>query len=94
MKDRKDVLILTLNIDDELGLVEPFMKDNKYNFTVLPAQDYAANPGVYSIPRNWIVSVDGVLQLEGIGYGGEGEEWLKKAAGMIEKVKAGGEAKK
>ncbi len=94
MKDRKDVLVLTLNIDEELGLVEPFMKDNKYNFTVLPAQAYASNLGVYSIPRNWVVSVDGVLQLEGIGYGGEGEEWLKKVAGMIEKVKAGGEAKK
>jgi hypothetical protein len=49
---------------------------------------------VNSIPRNWVVSVDGVLQLEGIGYGGEGEEWIKKAAGMIEKVKTGGDAKK
>lgn len=94
MKDRKDVLILTLNIDEELGLVEPFMKDNKYNFTVLPAQSYATNLGVYSIPRNWVVSVDGVLQLEGIGYGGEGDEWLKKVTGMIEKVKSGGEVKK
>jgi len=94
MKDRKDVLVLTLNIDEELGLVAPFMKENKYNFTVIPAQAYAMGLNVYSIPRNWVVSVDGVLQLEGIGYGGEGEEWIKKAAGMIEKVKGGGEAKK
>jgi thiol-disulfide isomerase/thioredoxin len=89
MKDRKDVLILTLNIDEEIGLVEPFMKENKYSFTVIPAQAYADGLGVYSIPRNWVVSVDGVLAVEGIGFGGEGDEWMKKATEMIEKVKGG-----
>jgi thiol-disulfide isomerase/thioredoxin len=89
MKDRKDVLILTLNIDEEIGLVEPFMKENKYSFTVIPAQAYAQDLGVYSIPRNWVVSVDGVLTFEGMGFGGEGEEWVKKATEMIEKVKGG-----
>jgi thiol-disulfide isomerase/thioredoxin len=89
MKDRKDVLILTLNIDDELGLVDPFMKENKYSFTVIPAEAYAQGLGVYSIPRNWVVSVDGVLTFEGIGFGGDGDEWMKKAAEMIEKVKGG-----
>jgi thiol-disulfide isomerase/thioredoxin len=89
MKDRKDVLILTLNIDDELGLVDPFMKENKYSFTVIPAQAYAEGLGVYSIPRNWVVSVDGMLTFEGIGFGGEGDEWMKKATEMIEKVKGG-----
>jgi thiol-disulfide isomerase/thioredoxin len=89
MKDRKDVLILTLNIDEEIGLVEPFMKENKYSFTVIPAQAYAEGLSVYSIPRNWVVSVDGVLTLEGIGFGGEGDEWMKKATEMIEKVKGG-----
>jgi thiol-disulfide isomerase/thioredoxin len=89
MKDRKDVLILTLNIDEEIGLVEPFMKENKYSFTVIPAQAYADGLGVYSIPRNWVVSVDGVLTVEGIGFGGEGDEWMKKATEMIEKVRGG-----
>ena len=89
MKDRKDVLILTLNIDDEIGLVEPFMKENKYSFTVIPAQTYAQGLNVYSIPRNWVISSGGVLTFEGIGFGGEGDEWMKKAAEMIEKVKGG-----
>jgi thiol-disulfide isomerase/thioredoxin len=89
MKDRKDILILTLNIDDELGLVEPFMKENKYSFAVIPAQNYAQGLNVYSIPRNWVVSVDGVLTFEGIGFGGDGNDWMKKAAEMIEKVKSG-----
>lgn len=94
MKDRKDVLVLTLNTDFELGAVAPFMKEKKYTFTVIPAQEYVASQNVFSIPRNWVVSADGVLQLEGIGYGGEGEEWVKKAIGMIEKVKTAGAANK
>ncbi|HEX4947311.1 MAG TPA: redoxin family protein [Blastocatellia bacterium] len=89
MKDKKDVLVLTLNIDEELGMVEPFMKENKYTFPVLPAQAYAEGMGVFSIPRNWVVSVDGKLTFEGIGFGGDGEEWMKKAADMIQKVKDG-----
>ncbi len=88
MKENKEVLILTLNIDEELGLVEPFMKENKYNFPVIFGQAYAQNTmGVFSIPRNWVVSVDGKLTFEGIGFGGDGEDWMKKAQEMLQKLK-------
>jgi thiol-disulfide isomerase/thioredoxin len=87
LKDKKDVLVLTLNIDEEVGMVEPFMKENKYTFPVLLGQAYASGQGVNSIPRNWIVSLDGKVMFEGIGFGNDGEEWMKKAAQMIEKVK-------
>lgn len=87
MKDRKDVVILTLNIDDEVGLVEPFMKENKYNFPVLLGHAYAETQGVNSIPRNWVVAIDGKIMFEGIGFGNDGEGWMKKAAQVIEQVK-------
>ncbi len=87
MKENKDVLVLTLNIDEELGLVEPFMKENKYTFRVIFGQAYAESQGVYSIPRNWVVSADGKLMFEGIGFGNDGEEWMKKAMTTIQKVK-------
>jgi thiol-disulfide isomerase/thioredoxin len=92
LKDNKDVMVLTFNIDDELGLVEPFVKDKKYTFPVLPAQTFAQNQDVYSIPRNWIVNAEGRLQFEGIGFGADGEEWMKKAIDMIQKAKASKEA--
>ena len=88
-KDRKDVLILTLNIDDEVGKVQPFMKENKYSFPVLLGQAYADAQGVNSIPRNWVVAVDGKVMFEGVGFSNDGEEWMKKAAQAIEKVKGG-----
>lgn len=87
MKDKKDVLILTLNTDEEVGKVEPFMKENKYNFPVLLGQAYAEGQGVNSIPRNWIISSEGKIIFEGIGFGNDGEEWMKRATEMIEKVK-------
>ena len=87
MKDKKDVLVLTLNTDEEVGKVDPFMKENKYTFPVLLGQAYSEGQGVNSIPRNWIVSTDGKIMFEGIGFGNDGEEWMKKAIAMIEKVK-------
>lgn len=88
LKDRNDVVVLTLNTDEEVGKVEPFMKENKYTFPVLLGQAYADGYGVNSIPRNWVISADGKLVFEGIGFGGDGEEWLKNAVQMIEKVKS------
>ena len=87
MKDKNDVLILTFNIDDELGLVEPFMKENKYTFTVILGSDYASSQEVYGIPRNWIVGPGGAIKFDGLGFGGDGEGFLKKAIAAIEKAR-------
>lgn len=87
LKGRNDVVVLTLNTDEEVGKVEPFMKENKYSFPVLLGQAYADGIGVNSIPRNWVISADGKLMFEGIGFGGDGDEWMKKAVELIEKVK-------
>ena len=86
LKDRKDVVVLTLNTDEEVGMVEPFMKENKFNFPVLLGQAYADGQGVNSIPRNWVVSLDGKIAFEGIGFGGSGEDWMKKVTEMIDKA--------
>jgi thiol-disulfide isomerase/thioredoxin len=90
MKPNRDVLILTLNIDEQVGLVEPFMKAKKFSFPVLFGQEYAVSLGVYSIPRNWVVTVDGKLVFEGLGFSNDGEAWLKKAQEMIHKAKSDG----
>ena len=87
LKDRKDVIVLTFNTDEEVGKVEPFMKENKFTFPVLLGQAYADSQGINSIPRNWIISLDGKVMFEGIGFGGEGDEWIKKATQLLEKVK-------
>jgi thiol-disulfide isomerase/thioredoxin len=89
MKERKDTQVLTINMDEGLGLVEPFLKENKYTFTVIPAVEYAARENVSGIPRNWIINPEGTIVFDGIGFGGSGEEWIKKVTEMLEKARGG-----
>lgn len=91
IKDRQDVMLLTLNLDDNIGAVEPFLKENKYSFPVLLAKDMAESfLGMLSIPRNWVVDRTGVLRCEMIGFDMTGgEEWIKKMLDQVELVRAG-----
>ena len=58
-----------MNVDDELGLVEPFCKEKGFTFPVLPAYSFVNKvlDGI-SIPRNWILDKNGKWQWEMIGF--------------------------
>ena len=43
-KDRSDLALFTFNIDEELGLVEPFLKEHNYTFPVAPAYSFELLP--------------------------------------------------
>jgi hypothetical protein len=94
MKDSEEILVLTFNIDFDLGIVEPFIKEKKYDFPVIFAKAYAEDRNVRGIPRNWVINRDGILQFDWFGFNDTEDEWMKKAMGMIEKLKGGIEAKK
>jgi thiol-disulfide isomerase/thioredoxin len=76
--------IITFNIDDEVGNVAPYIKENKYTFPVLLAKDYTDELSVDSIPRNWLVDTKGKWQWQQIGFGSE-EKWDDE---MLEKLQA------
>ncbi|MGC9946784.1 MAG: TlpA disulfide reductase family protein [Bryobacteraceae bacterium] len=60
VKDRSDLQILTLTIDEDLGAVAPFMQERGYNFPVLPAYTFVTGLlDVVAIPQNWIVDAKG-----------------------------------
>lgn len=64
-------------------MIEPFMQEHKFTFTVLPAYSYAQDSlKVFGIPQNWIVDANGVVRLKGIGYDAT-NKWEK---GMTEAV--------
>jgi hypothetical protein len=91
-KDRTDVLFLSLNMDDNPGLIDPFVTDQELTLTVLPAYSYVTDTlKVEGIPQNWIVGPDGVIRLKGIGYDAT-EKWEQGMKDAIEKVRAGGAA--
>ncbi len=90
LKDRKDVLVITFNVDDNVGLVGPFLAENKYTFPVIPAS-YLMSELVPSlgIPMNWIVDASGIVRLERVGFGGDGSKWIDEMVEAIGRVAAG-----
>jgi thiol-disulfide isomerase/thioredoxin len=74
VKDRKDIQVLTFDIDEDLGLVEPYLKEKGYTFPVLPAYSTVVSLlDGFAIPQNWLVDTKGTWQLKQVGYGGGSE---------------------
>jgi thiol-disulfide isomerase/thioredoxin len=74
VKDRKDFQVLTFNIDEDLGLVAPFLKEKGYTFPVVPAFSTVVSLlDGFAIPQNWIVDVQGKWRWRQLGYGGGSE---------------------
>ena len=67
-KNRSDLQIVTLDMDEDLGLVAPFLKKKGYTFPVLPIyQTSVAIPD--AIPQNWILDARGKARWTLLGYG-------------------------
>lgn len=76
-----------MNLDDNPGLIAPFMKDKQLSFTAVPAYNYITETlKVFEIPQNWIVDASGTVRLKEIGYD-PGEKWEEGMAEAIEKNK-------
>jgi hypothetical protein len=74
-------------MDENPGLVEPFMKEHKLTFPVLPAMSYVQDTlRIAGIPQNWIVDAGSVVRLKGIGYD-PSEKWDEGMIDAIEKNK-------
>jgi thiol-disulfide isomerase/thioredoxin len=87
VKERPDFQILTFNLDEDLGLVEPFVKEKGYTFPVLPAYSLVLNLlDGYGIPENWVVDPVGTWRWTQIGFGGE-PDWIDSMIQRLESVK-------
>ena len=88
LKNRPDVAIFTLNVDEEAGLVEPYMKENHYTFPVLFGKDLlqsVSGEGGVSIPQNWFVSPAAKLSFLQLGYGGD-PTWESTIIGKLDEM--------
>ena len=89
-KSRKDLQILTLNIDEDPGLIEPFMKEKGYTFPVVPAYSYVVNLlNGFAIPQNWVLDAKGQWDWTQVGYGSD-DTWVKDMLAKLDAVKTGG----
>ena len=89
-KQRSDIQILTFDVDEELGLVAPFLAKRGYTFPVLVAGDLVnrmfADTGL-GVPQNWIVSSGGVWLESQMGFS-EDREWERIVALKLESARA------
>jgi thiol-disulfide isomerase/thioredoxin len=70
VKNRPDIQVLTFNIDEDVGLVSPYLKEKGYTFPVLPA----FSGGVledFGVPQNWVVDPHGIWRWKQFGYADE-----------------------
>lgn len=88
IRQREDIQVVTLNVDDNIGLVEPYLKENNFTFPVLFTKEYVdALVGPLGIPTNWIADRGASLKLESVGFGGDGESWMRDTLSEIERVR-------
>ncbi len=89
VKDRSDMQILTFDIDEDLGLVDPYLKKKGYTFPVLPAYSYTVNLlNGWTIPQNWILDANGTWLWTQVGYDGD-DSWQHDILAKLESAKTG-----
>lgn len=101
LKDRKDAVLLTLNVDMDVGPVAPFLANKKFTFPALLADAYIRDlwHDSVSIPQNWILDRTGVVRYEQTGFNPKARDnWADGVMKLIdglsqEKASADGAAK-
>lgn len=87
-KDRSDIQVITLNVDSDQSLVEPFLKENKYSFPSLFAKSFMDGfAGPIGIPLTWIVDSSGKIRNETLGYSSSNTDWVGQTLKRMESIK-------
>jgi thiol-disulfide isomerase/thioredoxin len=85
-RDRKDVAVLSVSVDESVGLVAPYMKDNHYTFPVIFSKDLMEASGLEAgIPQNLFLSPAGKLEAIQVGYGAS-PDWAKSITGKLDEL--------
>lgn len=91
IKERKDIQLVTFNMDENPGLVQPFLKEHQYKFPVLLASTFInATLDRIWIPQNWIVNAQGKRVSEAGGVWSE-NDWEGSVVRQLEAVHKGSE---
>jgi peroxiredoxin len=82
IKNRSDIQLLTLSVDENPGALAPFMKKAGYTFPVLPAYSIEEIRGL--VPQTWVVDAHGVWQWTQRGFDEKTDAAFEKE--MLEKL--------
>lgn len=89
-KDRPDVQVISFNVDDEFGLVEPYMKEHGYTFPALAAYGLVRSMfDGYGIPQNWLVDPKGNWIATQLGFDASDADWANSMLKLLEGARQG-----
>ncbi len=85
LEGRPNVVLVSMNVDEEPGKVAPFVAEHGYTFPVLFAHAYVRTQlATRGIPRNWVVDRSGVWRADEIGFEeADAERWVNDAEARI-----------
>jgi peroxiredoxin len=86
-KNRDDVQLLTVSVDDDFTSVARFAERQHYTFPIIGMTSAAVDKmvGVEGVPRTWIVDSTGTVRFEAIGY--DRALWPKQILQQLQVVK-------
>lgn len=89
LKDRRDVLFLTLNADEYTPQIEPFLKEKGYTFPVIPAYRYVESISRFTgSGQSWILDRTGTIRMQLTGYIA-GADAVNEALAQIDRLAQG-----
>ncbi|HYO83648.1 MAG TPA: TlpA disulfide reductase family protein, partial [Bryobacteraceae bacterium] len=89
-KDRSDVQVISFNVDQEAGLVDPYMKENSYSFPALMAFGIVREMfDGYGIPQNWLIDSKGNWIATQIGFDASDTDWVGSMLKRLDAAKTG-----
>jgi thiol-disulfide isomerase/thioredoxin len=86
LAEEDDLLVVTFNVDQEVGKVQPFVAKQGYGLPVIMAQDFLP-AGERRLPQNWVVDREGVVRKKSTGFAVDGAEtWKEDALRVLREV--------
>ena len=85
--EREDLQVITVNIDQIPGLVQPFVTEHELSMPVLFGAELVQEwwSGAISIPRTWVVDREGVVRYRQMGFSAAGKDtWVAEARERME----------
>jgi cytochrome c biogenesis protein CcmG/thiol:disulfide interchange protein DsbE len=69
LKERAGYQVITFNVNENPGLIEPFLKERKLTIPALPAKELVDRVvPLLAIPRTWLINPSGVIAFEMVGF--------------------------
>jgi thiol-disulfide isomerase/thioredoxin len=86
-KNRNDIRVITLNIDEDRNMVEPFLKKNNFSFPSLYAHSFVKEfAGSIGIPITWISDSTATIRSETLGFMDQGGQWVEQILKQMENI--------